>query len=183
MKIYTKKGDSGNTSLIGGKRVSKSDKRIEAYGTVDELIAFTGLLRDQQIKDSIKTKLIEVQDKLMICASILAADCDDCKLKLPALHEEDITFLENEIDEMEKSLMPLQSFILPGGHQVVSICHVARTICRRAERRIAEVNMESQVPDILIKFINRLSDYFFVLSRYLSSDFQIDEIKWISKVD
>ncbi len=183
MKIYTKGGDSGKTSLIGGKRVLKSDNRIEAYGTVDELIAFTGLLRDQDINESIRNKLIRIQDRLMVCASILAADCDDCNVKLPELHENDVVFLEKEIDAMERNISPLNSFVLPGGHPSVSLCHVARTICRRAERCIIKLDAENSVQAILIKYVNRLSDYFFVLARFLSSDFQIDEIKWISKVD
>lgn len=183
MKIYTKAGDKGQTMLIGGKRVLKSEKSIEAYGTVDELIAFTGLLRDHQLDNNIKSNLIQIQDVLMVCASILASDCDDCKVKIPELKESDIIFLEKEIDQMDGKIPPLQSFILPGGHQVVSLCHVVRTICRRAERRIVELGTESHVPETLLKYINRLSDYFFVLSRFLSADFQTDEIKWVPKFD
>lgn len=183
MKIYTKAGDTGETSLIGGKRVPKYDKRIEAYGTVDELIAFVGLLRDQPVGTKISNDLIKIQDKLMICASILAADCDDCKIDLPELTTKDIDFLESEIDAMTVKLLPLNLFILPGGHQVVSLCNVVRTVCRRAERRIIELQQTNEVQEIIIRFMNRLSDYFFILSRLLSSDFQVDEIKWISNVD
>ncbi|HJX71365.1 MAG TPA: cob(I)yrinic acid a,c-diamide adenosyltransferase [Bacteroidales bacterium] len=183
MKIYTRTGDTGETSLLGGKRVLKSDKRIEAYGTVDELIAFVGLLRDQSVPAKISENLIRIQDKLMICASILASDCDDCKNRLPELKDKDVDFLENEIDAMTVKLPALSSFILPGGHQAVSLCHIVRTVCRRAERRIVELQQTNHVPEIIIRFINRLSDYFFVLSRSLSSDFQLDEIKWISNVD
>jgi len=183
MKIYTKTGDSGETALIGGKRVLKSDKRIEAYGTVDELIAFIGLLRDQPLLAKISNDLVKIQDKLMICASILAADCDDCKKNIPEIRDEDVYFLEGKIDEMTSKLPPLNSFILPGGHQAVSLCHVIRTVCRRAERRIIELQGTNLVPEMIIRFVNRLSDYFFVLSRSLSIDFQIDEIKWISNVD
>lgn len=183
MKIYTRTGDTGETSLLGGKRVLKSDKRIEAYGTVDELIAFVGLLRDQSVPAKISENLIRIQDKLMICASILASDCDDCKNRLPELKDKDVDFLESEIDAMTVKLPSLSSFILPGGHQAVSLCHIVRTVCRRAERRIVELQQTNHVPEIIIRFINRLSDYFFVLSRSLSSDFQLDEIKWISNVD
>jgi len=183
MKIYTRTGDTGETSLLGGKRVLKSDKRIEAYGTVDELIAFVGLLRDQSVSAKISEDLIRIQDKMMACASILASDCDDCKHRLPELKDKDVDFLENEIDAMTVKLPALSSFILPGGHQAVSLCHIVRTVCRRAERRIVELQQTNHLPEIIIRFINRLSDYFFVLSRSLSSDFQIDEIKWISHVD
>ena len=183
MTIYTKGGDTGETSLPGGKRVLKSDIRIEAYGTVDELIAFIGLLRDQPVREKISNDLIKIQDKLMICAAILAADCNECQDSIPELKEKDVDFLENEIDAMTVKLPPLKSFILPGGHQVVSYCNVVRTICRRAERRIIELYQTNEFPEIIIRFINRLSDYFFLLSRLLSSDYQIDEIKWISNVD
>ena len=183
MTIYTKAGDTGVTSLIGGKRVLKSDIRIEAYGTVDELIAFVGLLRDQPVSKDILNDLIKIQDKLMICAAILAADCDDCKDNIPELKQKDVDFLEKEIDDMTVRLTPLSSFILPGGHQAVSMCNVVRTVCRRAERRIIELNQTTVFPEIIIRYINRLSDYFFVLSRLLSSDYQIDEIKWVSNVD
>lgn len=183
MTIYTKGGDTGETSLIGGKRVLKSDIRIEAYGTVDELIAFVGLLRDQPVRTKISNDLIKIQDKLMICAAILAADCDNCEDNIPELRVKDVDFLEKEIDAMTVELPPLNSFILPGGHQVVSVCNVVRTVCRRAERRIIELHQKNKFPEIIIRYINRLSDYFFVLSRLLSSDYQIDEIKWVSNVD
>ena len=178
MKIYTKTGDKGNTSLIGGKRVPKHNLRIEAYGTVDELISYIGLLRDQDIHERIKQFLIEVQDSLMTCASILAADCDDCGIKIPEITESDITALEQEIDFMEEDLPPLRLFILPGGHTVVSFCHIARTVCRRAERVIAKLTEETSVSDKVIIYINRLSDYLFTLSRKLGKDFNINEIRW-----
>ncbi|MFO7655518.1 MAG: cob(I)yrinic acid a,c-diamide adenosyltransferase [Bacteroidales bacterium] len=183
MKIYTRAGDTGETSLLGGKRVMKSDIRIEAYGTVDELIAFTGLLRDRDIKHEIKETLIMVQDRLMVCACILAADCDDCKTELPALKEQDVAFLEQEIDRMSEQVPPISSFLLPGGNETVSLCHVVRTICRRAERRVIALTGHGQVPVLVMNYLNRLSDYFFILSRYLSFEFQSDEIKWPSKVD
>ena len=182
-KIYTKKGDDGTTSLIGGKRVSKSDARIEAYGTVDELIAYAGLLRDMLADEKIRQVILQIQDRLMVCAAILASDCDNCEVKLPEIQEKDIVFLENEMDRLSENLPLLNSFVLPGGHPVVSYCHIARTVCRRAERRVIELNETGFVPQRTIKYINRLSDYLFVLSRYLSVDLQIHEIKWIPKGD
>lgn len=178
MKIYTKTGDSGTTALIGGKRVPKYDMRIEAYGTVDELIAFTGLIRDQDIDTKIAELLVEIQDRLMTCASILAADCDDCKSRIPPMHEDDITVIEHAIDNMEDELEPLSSFILPGGHPVVSFCHITRNICRRAERNVLRLSAEFPVDELVIKYLNRLSDYFFVLSRKLANDLKASEITW-----
>jgi cob(I)alamin adenosyltransferase len=178
MKIYTKTGDKGTTSLIGGKRVPKDDERIEAYGTVDELMAFVALIRDQKIDQHSENMLLKILDRLMVCASLLAADCDDCTDQLPKLHEEDITGLENEIDRMEEMLDPLRSFILPGGHTTVSYCHIARNVCRRAERTAIRLAGHTSVPDNVIKYLNRLSDYLFVLSRKLSKDLEVTEIRW-----
>ncbi len=178
MKIYTKTGDSGTTSLIGGKRVPKYDLRIEAYGTVDELISWIGLVRDQDIDENTVELLVEIQDRLMTCASILAADCDDCKLRIPSLKEEDIGLLENSIDSMEESLEPLSSFVLPGGHTVISYVHIARNVCRRAERNALRLSAEFSVDELLIKYLNRLSDYLFVLSRKLGKDLEAAEILW-----
>lgn len=178
MKIYTKTGDAGTTSLIGGTRVPKFHIRIEAYGTVDELISFVGLLRDQEISQNHKKNLISIQDRLMTCAAILATDCENCDVKIPQLHEADIVFLEKAIDEMEKSLQALTSFILPGGHPAVSYCHVARSVCRRAERKTLYLSQEYAVDSMVIKYLNRLSDYFFVLSRKISSELQAEEIPW-----
>lgn len=183
MKIYTKTGDRGKTSLIGGQRVSKYNLRIEAYGTVDELMSYIGLLRDQPIENETKLILIEIQDRLMSCASILAADNTENEIKLPLIHDSDIALLEKEIDKMEESLPPLTSFVLPGGHQIVSHCHVARTICRRAERIIIHVSDEFYVPEPVIKYVNRLSDYLFVLARKLGKDLKIDEIPWLARLD
>ncbi len=183
MKIYTKSGDTGETSLRGGRRVLKSDQRLEAYGTIDELTAFIGLLRDQALAEKISNNLIHIQDKLMVCASMLVADFEDSKSQLPALEDKDVSFLEHEIDAMSDLLPSLSTFILPGGHQAVSLCHIVRTVCRRAERRIIDLRQSHSVAEIVIRYINRLSDYFFVLSRLLSVDFQIDEIKWVSNVD
>lgn len=178
MKIYTKTGDKGSTSLIGGKRVAKYHPRIEAYGTVDELISNVGLLRDQDIDHETKLFLTHIQDKLMNCASILAADCSDCKVKIPRILPEDSFAVELEIDRMESLLEPLESFILPGGHPIVSMCHICRTICRRCERIIIKLSEETPVPEDLIIYINRLSDYFFVLSRKTAKEFNIEQIPW-----
>jgi cob(I)alamin adenosyltransferase len=182
MKIYTKTGDKGTTSLIGGKRVSKYHPRIEAYGTVDELISFIGLLRDQDINPDIKQILIEIQDRLMSCASILAADCTDCKIQIPSIIPEDSKKIELEIDKFEAQIEPLSSFIIPGGHQIVSLCHVCRTICRRCERIIIKLSEETPVPEDLIIYINRLSDFFFVLSRKMAKDLNVEQINWNPRI-
>ncbi len=181
MKIYTKTGDTGNTSLIGGKRVPKFHERIEAYGTVDELISHIALLRDQLTDIYFKEKLLFIQDRLMTCATILATDCEGCNLKLPVLKDSDIEQLEMEIDEMEKQLEPLHSFILPGGHPFVSQAHVCRTVCRRAERHALALSRNFKVDSLVIKFLNRLSDYLFVTARLLSKSLNAKEIPWKPK--
>lgn len=181
MKIYTKTGDKGTTSLIGGKRVPKFHERIEAYGTVDELISHIGLLRDMVSIDEIKEKFLFIQDRLMTCATILATDCEGCNLKLPIILESDIEKLEKEIDEMENQLEPLKSFILPGGHPIVSHAHICRTICRRAERLSLALSKDFKVDPLVLKFLNRLSDYFFVVARYLSKTQNAKEIPWTPK--
>jgi len=158
--------------------VPKYHPRIEVYGTVDELIAFVGLLRDQEMDDGQKGFLVRVQDRLMNCASIFAADCTDCKVRIPQLGEADISEVEAEIDRMDLELEPLRSVVLPGGHQTVSLCHVCRTICRRAERLAIRLSDETPVPENVIKYINRLSDYFFVLARKVAKDLEIEQIKW-----
>jgi cob(I)alamin adenosyltransferase len=178
MKIYTKTGDSGKTSLIGGKRVLKSDLRIEAYGTVDELIAYCGLLRDSLHKDNYRAILVKVQDRLMAVASHLAAEGEEFENDLPKIFEKDVEELEKEIDAMESQLTPLHSFILPGGHPIVSHCHIARTICRRAERKTILLAENSHTDPLVIKYLNRLSDYLFVLSRLISKDLDAEEIPW-----
>lgn len=178
MKIYTKTGDKGTTSLIGGKRVAKYHPRIEAYGTVDELISNIGLLRDQDIDEETKHFLTEIQDRLMNCASILAADCSDCKVEIPKILPEDINAVELEIDRMDNLLEPLTSFILPGGHLIVSMCHICRTICRRSERIIIKLTEETPVPEDLVIYINRLSDFFFVLSRKIAKELNVEQIPW-----
>jgi cob(I)alamin adenosyltransferase len=182
MKIYTKTGDKGETSLIGGTRVPKYHDRIEAYGTIDELISYIGLIRDQKIDDHSISVLIEIQDRLMTCASILATDCDNCKVKIPEIYNSDIETLEKEIDKMEKVLPPLRSFILPGGHPIVSFCHIARNVCRRAERISIKVQDQFKHSEKVIQYINRLSDYLFVLSRKLSVDLYAKETHWKPRV-
>jgi cob(I)alamin adenosyltransferase len=182
MKIYTRTGDKGTTSLKGGKRVPKYHKRIEANGNVDELISYMGLIRSQDIDESDKEMIVKIQDRLMTCAAILASETDNTGGKIPELKEEDIQMLEKEIDKMENKLPSLDTFILPGGNTAVSFCHIARTVCRRAERRIVELSSGSFVPEFLIKYFNRLSDYLFVLARKLSVDFKVNEIQWATKL-
>jgi len=182
MKIYSRTGDKGITSLKSGKRVPKYHKRIEANGNVDELISYMGLIRSQEIDESDKKTIVKIQDRLMICAAIIATENYSTGKKIPGLKEEDIQMLEKEIDKMEKKLPPLDNFILPGGHTVVSFCHIARTICRRAERRIVELSSVSFIPEFIIKYFNRLSDYLFVLARKLSVDFKVNEIQWTTKL-
>jgi cob(I)alamin adenosyltransferase len=182
MKIYTRSGDKGTTSLVGGKRVPKSNLRIEAYGTVDELICHIGLLRDQSAKEAYQQWLIRIQDRLMICAAILASDCEDCRVKIPEIKPSDIKELEDAIDEMDKELPVLTSFVLPGGYPLSSFAQIARTVCRRAERRIVEVSAKHFVPDIVLQYVNRLSDFLFVFSRKLLVDNQGIELKWNSGV-
>jgi cob(I)alamin adenosyltransferase len=182
MKIYTKTGDAGTTSLFGGKRVSKSDQRIETYGTVDELNAHIGLLRDQEVNKPRKAVLIEIQDRLFTIGSLLATEPGNTKVKTPALAETDIAFLEMEIDAMEALLPPMKSFVLPGGHQSVSFCHIARTVCRRAERLTIALSHQEPVDPLIIKYLNRLSDYLFVLSRIMTQQLGAEETPWKPKM-
>lgn len=183
MKIYTKKGDKGITSLIGGKRVRKNHHRIEAYGTVDELIACMGVMRDHIDNKEFVDDLILTQSELMVCAAILATDCDDCDVKIPKLSEESIVRIEIRIDIMDTKLSPISNFILPGGHPAISFCHVARTVCRRAERIVISLSESDTVPEIIIRYLNRLSDYFFVLSRALTVEYKATEIPWLPQLD
>jgi cob(I)alamin adenosyltransferase len=177
-KIFTKGGDQGETSLLGGTRVPKFHERIEAYGTLDELNSFIGLLRDQPIDNFTREILLRIQQNLFIAESHLAADKDQDVKRLPQISEEEIVFLEDEIDRMSRGLPELRSFILPGGHQVVSLCHIVRTVCRRAERLTVKLRETSPVDEIIIKYLNRLSDYFFVLGRKIAKDFNIGEVLW-----
>lgn len=183
-RIYTKTGDSGTTSLIGGTKVPKSHLRIEAYGTIDELNSYIGLCRDI-IKDGDTIKmLVEVQDRLFTIGSSLACDpIKEPKLRLPDLRESDIQLLEKEIDRMEAALPEMTSFILPGGHPTVSHLHVARCVARRAERCCVRLELESlEVDPVILKYLNRLSDYLFVLSRYIGMQLQTTEMPWKPRV-
>lgn len=181
MKIYTRKGDGGTTSLIGGSRVPKHHLRIECYGTVDELNSYIGLIRDQDINEKHITTLLEIQDRLFTLGALLAAEPGKSKMKLPQLYETDIIFLENEIDSMDEELEEMKSFVLPGGNTVVSYSHIARCVCRRAERIAVHLNEESEVNEIIIRYLNRLSDYLFTLSRKLTKEFNAKEIPWRPK--
>ena len=183
-KIYTKTGDKGKTSLIGGTKVFKSDLRIEAYGTVDELNSFIGLCLDHLKSNSINNVLPEIQDRLFTIGAALACDpAKETRMKIPDLLEPDVELLEKEIDGMNEMLPAMKSFILPGGHVAVSSLHIARTVCRRAERccvRMQKKKME--VEDLIIKYLNRLSDYLFVLARFAAHQLQAQEIPWKPRI-
>ena len=188
MKVYTKTGDTGTTALFGGTRVPKHHIRIESYGTVDELNSHIGLIRDQEINLLYKNVLIEVQDRLFTVGAILATPPEkevlkngQKRLQNLGILETDIEFLENEIDTMENSLPPMTHFVLPGGHTTVSYCHIARCVCRRAERLAVHLNDIEPTDELVIKYLNRLSDYLFVLARKLSHDLNADEVKWIPR--
>lgn len=184
LKIYTRTGDKGTTSLIGGTKVLKSDLRIEAYGTVDELNSYTGLCRDLLTDDNSRRVLQEVQDRLFTIGASLACDpVKEPKLKIPDLKEEDISLLEQEIDTMEATLPPMKNFILPGGHPTVSHLHVVRCICRRAERCSVRLEAEDNEPGtIVVKYLNRLSDYLFVLARFTAHRLNAAEIAWKPRI-
>lgn len=188
MKIYTKTGDKGTTGLYGGSRVSKAHLRIESYGTLDELNSFVGLLKDQAINQDLKDVLLVIQDKLFVAGAILATPPEkellkngSPRLNIKRIEETDVTFLENQIDKLEEGLPQMTHFILPGGHTTVSFCHIARCVCRRAERLVVHLNDNEPIDEIIIIYLNRLSDLLFVMARKLSYDFKIDEIKWIPK--
>ena len=177
-KIYTKTGDKGETSLIGGVRVPKYHLRIESYGTVDELNSYIGLVIDS-MQNKVDTKLLyEIQDRLFTVGSVLASDPEKSKMKIPDLHESDVELLENEMDKMDSVLPELKNFILPGGSLSASYCHVARCVCRRAERLVVHLSSESEVPEIIIRYLNRLSDFLFMFSRKLVHDAGTNEIPW-----
>jgi cob(I)alamin adenosyltransferase len=177
-KIYTKTGDKGTTGLFGGMRLSKDDIRIESYGTVDELNSYLGLIRDSALDQHIAGLIKGIQQVLFDIGSHLAAQPDK-KLNLPELHGSLINILESEIDTMELSLTPLKTFILPGGHPVASHCHIARCICRRAERRIVTLSREQEIHVLILPFLNRLSDFLFILARYVTQQHNGQEIPWI----
>lgn len=182
MKIYTKTGDKGKTSLIGGTRVAKSDLRIEAYGTIDELNSYIGLVRDQEVNQPRLGILKEIQDRLFTIGALLATDPERSKMKTPDLLDEDITLLETEIDAMTEAVPPLRAFILPGGHQSVSFCHVARCVCRRAERLAIQLQQEAEVDNLIIMYLNRLSDYLFALCRKMTQELGTEEVEWKPRV-
>ncbi|MDM1453351.1 cob(I)yrinic acid a,c-diamide adenosyltransferase [Myroides odoratimimus] len=188
MKVYTKTGDKGTTALFGGTRVPKHHIRIESYGTVDELNSYIGLIRDQEMNPLYKKVLIEIQDRLFTLGAILATDPEKAILKngkerlnIPKISVADIELLENEIDRMEDSLPQMTHFVLPGGHTTVSYCHIARCVCRRAERLSVSLNESEPVDESVLKYLNRLSDYLFVLARKLTFDLQAEEVKWIPR--
>ncbi|MEN0046129.1 MAG: cob(I)yrinic acid a,c-diamide adenosyltransferase [Bacteroidota bacterium] len=176
-KIYTKTGDKGETSLFGGKRLPKNHIRIEAYGTVDELNSYIGMLGDVIEKAEVKVVLKEIQDRLFTIGANLASDPDK-EMQVPDVVASDIQLLENSMDEMEKELVPLKHFILPGGHTSVSFCHIARCVCRRAERITIALQQESSVEAIIVQYLNRLSDYLFMLARFQAKEIGVEEIKW-----
>ncbi|WP_286755739.1 cob(I)yrinic acid a,c-diamide adenosyltransferase [Roseivirga sp. UBA838] len=178
MKIYTKTGDTGTTSLLGGARVSKAHIRIEAYGTVDELNSYIGLLRDQPVNQNRKDILKTIQDRLFTLGADLATEPGKDKVVKPDLFESDIDLLETEMDRMDEQLPALTSFILPGGHQSVSFAHLARCVCRRAERISIALNDQEKVSPLVIKYLNRLSDYLFVLGRLMAQELNAEEVKW-----
>ena len=188
MKVYTKTGDTGTTALFGGTRVPKHHIRIESYGTVDELNSHIGLIRDQEINPYYKTVLAEIQDRLFTVGAILATPPEkevlkngEKRLQNLGIAESDIELIEKEIDTMEEALPQMTHFVLPGGHTTVSYCHIARCVCRRAERLAVHLSHNEPVADIAIKYLNRLSDYLFVLARKLSHDLNADEVKWIPR--
>ncbi len=185
MKIYTKTGDKGKTSLFGGTRVPKYNERIEAYGTIDELNSHIGLIRDQKIDSHTKDVLIKIQNELFTLGAVLATPKEKEKLKngqdrlnIPKVTDNDIQYLEKEIDLMNETLPAMTNFVLPGGHPTVSFCHIARCVCRRAERICVALSEKEEIDEIVLKYLNRLSDYLFVLARKLTIDNKAIEIPW-----
>ena len=181
MKVYTKKGDTGTTQLIGGTRVPKHSLRIETYGTIDELNSYIGLIRDQKINEEHKIQLLEIQDRLFTLGSILASDPSKETMKLPELKESDIVNLEVWIDVMDEVLEPMRNFVLPGGHTTVSFTQIARCVCRRAERLISHLAENDVIDPLVLQYLNRLSDYLFVFARYIAKENNIKEHFWTPK--
>lgn len=178
MKIYTKTGDAGTTSLVGGTRVPKHSLRLETYGAVDELTAFLGQLHDSpEIKPETKTLLVNIISRLMDCSAVYAAE-EQALDKVPQIAEAEIVRLEAEIDAIYAQIEPLRAFVLPCGHRVLSLCHVCRTVCRRAERAATKLATEVELPPLTNKYLNRLSDYLFALSQLLAKELKIEQIKW-----
>lgn len=182
-KVYTKTGDRGETALVGGERIGKDHEKIEAYGTVDELNSWIGVLSDANENESRRPVLKEIQDRLFTIGAELASSPDYNRNKLPELFESDIEFLEKEIDKYSEDLEPLKAFILPGGHQLVSFAHVARTTARRAERAAIRLSRTEEVNPLIIKYLNRLSDYLFVLGRKISQEQNAPEIVWQPRIN
>ncbi len=182
MKIYTRTGDNGTTSLIGGTRVSKSHIRIQSYGTVDELNSYIGLLRDQPVNEFRRDLLKEIQDRLFTVGSHLASEAGQTKRILPDLLEEDILLLEKEMDMIDTVVPKLRAFVLPGGHQSVSFGHISRTVCRRAERAVIHLAQQEEVDEIVIRYLNRLSDYLFMLCRAMTYELRAEEVIWHPRV-
>lgn len=183
-KIYTKTGDKGSTSLIGGVRVPKSHIRIEAYGTVDELNSYLGMVNDMAGDEKLSGWIREIQDRLFTVGSVLATTPDkEVKMKLPDVHEEDVTWLEQRIDEMNESLPEMRSFIIPGGNLASSTCHVARCVCRRAERIcVGMIEHQEPIPDLIVRYLNRLSDFLFVLARYIAHINGAQDLPWRARI-
>ena len=179
MKIYTKKGDKGETSLLGGSKVNKDNIRLEASGTVDELNAFIGHIHDQEISENHKTILLKIQNQLFNLGSVLSFDGKKSQINLPEITKKNIQMLEAEIDRIEEILSPLKDFILPSGHTIASLCHIARTVCRRAERRVVELQSKEKISPNCLEYLNRLSDYLFVLARGILKEKKCSEITWI----
>lgn len=179
MKVYTKTGDKGKTSLFGGSRVSKGHIRIHAYGTVDELNSYIGLLSDLSPDESRNHELLRIQDRLFTLGALLATENEASKKRLPSITLKDISFLEESIDRMEESLDPIKTFVLPGGHPTVSYCHISRCVCRRAERICVELSEINKVEEFVIQYLNRLSDYLFVFSRHLTKILRVKETPWV----
>ena len=181
-KIYTKTGDKGKTSLLDGTRVLKSSLRIEAYGTIDELNAFIGYLHDhQEVQLEIQRQLSKIQMDLFTIGSHLAVESGFSGFELPKISKQQVRALEDWIDEYENSLPELKNFVLPAGHKTVSLCHICRTICRRSERKISALDSDDQLEGVILPYINRLSDYFFVLSRKLAQNLEVSETQWIPR--
>jgi cob(I)alamin adenosyltransferase len=178
MKIYTKKGDEGNTQLLGGSRVKKNHVRLECYGTIDELNAFIGNIYDQDIVSFHKEILLKIQNQLFNLGSCIAFDGGKENMKLPNIKDKNVEMLENAIDKMDSLLPTLKNFILPSGLSIVSKCHIARTVCRRAERHLVSLSIVEDIDSIHLKYLNRLSDYLFVLGRFILNENDIDEIEW-----
>lgn len=178
MKVYTKKGDSGTTGLLGGTRLPKHHLRIESYGTVDELNAFIGVLRDSISSTQHRDDLKKIQDELFTVGSQLAADPEKNKMELPMITPDDVGYLEKRMDNMDKELPEMKFFVLPGGHPAVSNAHVCRCVCRRAERLCVALSESGVVNPLILQYLNRLSDYFFVLSRHLTMELGVAEVPW-----